>query len=133
MNAKAVQYVSYCGLSCKRCWGLTASLSKAAQSLREAVKRVGLKEFWHEIPFLGSYEQFKKSLDGLMRLHCTKTCRKGGGNPDCKIRECVRAKKSIGCWECLGFKKCGKLHKKFVRNLNRIRKVGPARFLREAK
>ena len=85
------------------------TVSETAKSLRRELRAAKLKKFWKEMPFLGDYETFKKSLDGLAMLRCPKACRGGGGNPSCKIRICARKKNYWSCAECDDFATCEKL------------------------
>ena len=104
------------------------TVSEAAKALRRELRAVKLKELWSEIPFMGEYAPFKKSLDGLASLRCTKTCRGGGGNPWCKIRKCARKEALIGCWECPDFETCGKLSERHLKNIRQIKKLGLEEF-----
>jgi hypothetical protein len=48
-------------------------------------------------------------LGAMVKFRCRRGCRAGGGNPQCKIRNCVRKREIAGCWECGEFKECKKL------------------------
>ena len=114
MTKKTVQIknrnlIGFCGIDCSLCFAYRQTVSEAAKSLRRELRAVKLKNFWHEIPFLGKYEPFKKSLDGLAMLRCPRGCRGGGGNPWCKIRKCCQKKKFWSCGECEIIETCEKL------------------------
>ena len=87
-----------------------------------------MKGAWKEIPFLGEYEPFEKSLDGLAALRCPEACRGGGGPPWCKIRKCCQKKGFDGCWECTEFETCNKLKDEdkdaFIKRIKRIKRIG---------
>jgi hypothetical protein len=100
MAGKKAELVGYCGARCLMCFAYKKNVSEAAKALRRELRAEKLKESWKEFPFLADYASFKKSLDGLAMLRCTKMCRGGGGNPWCKIRRCAQRKKLFGCWEC---------------------------------
>ena len=124
MKQEALNRVGYCGLVCDECFVYKQSISEAAKSLRRELRSAKLKDSWKDIPFLGDYEPFKRSLDGLAMLRCTKTCRGGGGNPWCKIRKCCQKKEFFGCWDCDDFENCLKLKEDYVKNLKTIKKSG---------
>lgn len=124
MSQPSTLMVAYCGLNCAECFVHKLTVSEAAKALRRELRAAKLKELWPGIPFLGEYVPFKKSLDGLASLRCTKTCRGGGGNPWCKIRKCARKKELIGCWECPDFETCGKLSERYLKNIRQLKKVG---------
>ena len=105
------------------------TVSEAAKNLRREMRAAKLKEAWSDIPFLGEYAPFKKSLDGLAALRCTKACRGGGGNPWCKIRKCCQKKVFDGCWECADFETCDKLTQRYVKNIRKIKKIGVDAFM----
>lgn len=101
--------IAYCGIDCSQCFSYKLTVAEAAKTLRGELRTARLKNFWHEIPFLGKYEPFKKSLDGLAMLRCPRGCRGGGGNPWCKIRKCCLRKKFWSCVECEIMESCEKL------------------------
>jgi hypothetical protein len=116
--------MAYCGLDCAACFSYTKTVSEAAKALRRELRTAKLKDFWTDVPFLGEYEGFKKSLDGLAKLRCNKGCREGGGNPWCKIRTCAVKKGYTGCWECADFEPCDKLVERYKKELRKIKKAG---------
>ena len=124
MSEPALSFIAYCGLDCAECFSYKKTVSETAKSLRRELRAAKLKDSWGRIPFLGEYEPFKKSLDGLAMLRCTKSCRGGGGNPWCKIRKCAQKKEYVGCWECSDFETCGKLVERDMKNIKKIKKVG---------
>lgn len=103
------QLIAYCGIDCSQCFSYKMTVSEAAKSLRREMRAAKLKNMWGEIPFLGEYESFKKSLDGLAGLRCKSGCRGGGGNPWCKIRKCATKKRYWSCIECKDINDCAKL------------------------
>lgn len=101
--------IAFCGIDCSQCFSYKMTVSEAAKALRRELRTAKLKNFWQEIPFLGNYEPFKKSLDGLAMLRCPKGCRGGGGNPWCKIRKCCQKKNFWSCAKCELIESCDKL------------------------
>ena len=124
MSEQDRNLIAYCGLNCAECFSYKRTVSEAAKSLRREMRAAKLKEAWKDIPFLGEYEPFKKALDGLAMLRCTKGCRDGGGNPWCKIRKCCQKKGFDGCWQCADFETCDKLVERYVKCLKQIKKLG---------
>jgi hypothetical protein len=121
--------LGYCGARCLTCFAYKQNVSEAAKALRRELRAEKLKESWKEFPFLADYASFKKSLDGLAMLRCTKMCRGGGGNPWCKIRRCAQKREFAGCWECDAADACKELLPAYRPNLDKIRRVGLAKFL----
>lgn len=101
--------IAYCGIDCSQCFSYKMTVSEAAKLLRRELRSAKLKNFWQDIPFLGKYEPFKKSLDGLAMLRCPKGCRGGGGNPWCKVKRCSQKKGFWSCGECAVMATCPKL------------------------
>ncbi len=101
--------IAFCGIDCSQCFSYKMTVSEAAKALRRELRAAKLKNFWQDIPFLGKYEPFKKSLDGLAALRCPKGCRGGGGNPWCKIRKCCQKRGLMSCAGCEPMKTCDKL------------------------
>jgi hypothetical protein len=121
-------------------FGYKMTVSEAAKNLRRELRIAKLKDYWSTIPFLGDYEPFKKSLDGLAILRCPKACRGGGGPPWCKIRKCGQKKDIEGCWQCDEFETCEKLNflkathgDAYLKNLRKIRQKGTDEFLKGKK
>ena len=123
MSEQDTSLVAYCGLDCTECFVYKKTVSEATKSLRREMRAAKLKEAWKDIPFLGEYESFKKTLDGLARLRCSKTCHDGGGNPWCKIRKCCQKKGFDGCWECADFETCNKLVERYIKAIRKIKKA----------
>ena len=116
--------VGYCGLDCAGCFSYTKTVSEAAKSLRRELRVARLKDAWNDVPFLGEYEPFKKTLDGLARFRCSKLCREGGGNPWYRIRKCCQKEGIEGCWQCADFETCNKLAARYLKNIRKIKEVG---------
>ena len=132
MARMTVKALGYCGARCWTCFAYKKNVSEAAKALRRELRTEKLKDSWTEFPFLADYVSFKKSLDGLAMLRCTKMCRGGGGNPWCKIRRCAQKREFAGCWECGEVDACKKLLPAYRPNLDKIRRDGPKAFLAKA-
>ena len=129
MSTASDNTVAYCGLKCDECFVYTKTISEAVKSLRREMRAARLKEAWKDIPFLGEYDPFKKTLDSLAGFRCNKVCRDGGGNPWCKIRKCCQQKEVDGCWECAGLEGCDKLAERYLANVRRIKRSGIEKFV----
>ena len=132
MARMTARVMGYCGARCPACFAYRKNVSEAAKALRRELRTERLKESWREFPFLADYASFKKSLDGLAMLRCTKMCRGGGGNPWCRIRRCAGKRELAGCWECSEAASCTKLLPAYRPNLESIRRIGLKAFLAEA-
>lgn len=106
---KDKKVIAYCGLDCSQCVIYKTDISGKAKALRRELRAAKAKNFWRDVPFLGEYAPFKKSLDGLAMFRCVKMCRGGGGNPWCKIRKCCQKKGYWSCAECSIMLTCAKL------------------------
>ncbi len=109
MSVREKDLIGYCGLDCEECFSYKMTLSEAAKNLKRELRAAKLRDSWKEIPFLGEYEPFKKTLDGLAMLRCPRGCRGGGGNPWCKIRKCAQKNSFWTCGECHLLENCPKL------------------------
>lgn len=132
MARMTVDALGYCGARCPMCFAYRKNVSETAKALRRELRAEKLKESWKEYPFLADYASFKKSLDGLAMLRCTKMCRGGGGNPWCKIRQCALKREFAGCWECGEVDACKKLLPAYRPNLDKIRRIGLKAFIAKA-
>jgi len=101
--------IAYCGIDCSKCFSHKRTVSDSARKLRRELRSANQKDLWKEVPFLGDYKEFKKTLDGLAMLRCSRMCRGGGGNPWCKIRSCAKGKGYWSCFECNDVLTCAKL------------------------
>jgi len=118
MKVKNENLVAYCGLYCPRCYRM--KVSEAAEMLRKELKLAKDKG----APYLDDCGAgFKKKLNTLIKLRCDEFCR-NRKELKCKIKKCCIDKKLDGCWQCLDFKKCGKLKKQFIENCKKIKKLG---------
>lgn len=115
--------VAYCGLYCPKCYKNV--VSDAATKLKWALQNTHICNK----PYAVS-PSFKRALDKLIGLHCSVTCKNGGGKPNCAIKKCCKEKNINGCWECDDYKKCEKLHERFVKNIGEIKKLGLKKYIK---
>ena len=130
--------IAYCGLYCGDCFSYQGKIADLARDLRKELRLAKFDRVVEGIPFKGfqNYQQCYEVLGAMVRLRCKKTCRDGGGNPFCKIRQCCEKNELAGCWECDEFEDCRKLDSlqaghgdAHVKNLKKIQKQGIGVFL----
>ena len=142
MTEESEDLVAYCGLYCGDCHGFTGCVADLARDLRKELRKTRYDLFAKEMasfPYGKIYKHYDECyevLGQMVKFRCKRGCRKGEGNPSCKIRGCVQKKELDGCWECSEFGTCTKLdslkpvhgdaHKK---NLKRLKKSGKNEFI----
>jgi len=141
--SKKTDLIGYCGLYCGDCAGQTQTVANLARDLRKELRhhRFGqMADMLAKVPIFKEFKDYDKCynlLGTMMKMRCKKACRGNGGPPKCKIRQCSRKKKLMGCWQCDDFQTCEKL--KFLemhhgvahlKNLRKLKKQGPAAFLK---
>jgi hypothetical protein len=141
--AKKTDLIGYCGMYCGDCVGQTQTVANLAKALRGELRRYKFQDTakdFAKIPMFKEFKDYEKCynlLGTMMKLRCNKTCRGGGGPPDCMIRSCCRRKKIKGCWQCEDFPNCktlsfleahhGTAH---LKDLRKIKRAGPAAFIK---
>ena len=135
--------IGYCGMYCGDCPGYTQTVANLAKDLRKELRqqRFGqMADALAKVPFFKAFKNYDKCYDLLgtmMKMRCNKRCRRMGGPPTCKARQCCQKKGILGCWQCDDFPTCEKL--KFLeeghgvahlKNLRKLKRQGPAAFLK---
>ena len=148
MAKSKTDLIAYCGLYCAECPAYTQSIANLAGDLHKELSRNKLEEIapaLAKIPEFSAfkhYQKFSVLLGTMMNMKCDKPCRTGGGSPDCQIRKCVKEKGLVGCWQCGDFQKCktlkllekyGDVDKTYLKNLRKIKRQGPAAFVKSKK
>ena len=141
--AKKQDLIGYCGMYCGDCVGYTQTVPNLARDLRQELRRYRfdkMADMLAKVPFFKEFKDYDKCynlLGTMMKMRCKKLCKGNGGPHDCKIRNCARKKKLVGCWECDDFSTCEKLKilephhgKACPKNLRKIKKQGPAAFIK---
>jgi len=111
----SLENIAYCGLYCGECPNHTGVIADLARDLRKELRNFRFDktaELLSKYPFFKEYEKYEDCytvLGAMVKMRCGKTCRNGGGNPTCKIKNSVKKKKFEGCWECNDFENCEKL------------------------
>jgi len=141
--SKKQNLIGYCGLYCGDCVGYTQTVADLARDLRKELRQHRFAQMapaLAKVPFFKAfkdYDQCYNLLGTMVKLRCKKTCKGGGGPPNCKVRNCCRKRKIDGCWQCDEFPTCEKL--KFLeanhgvahlKNLRKLKRLGPIGFLK---
>lgn len=92
-----LKFVTYCGLYCGLC-SHRGRVPQQANTLRETMAKEGWDKWATAMP--GFNEFWKFLTDRCDPDKCCPGCRRGGGRPDCPIRECARKKKVDICVFC---------------------------------
>ena len=142
MVKRKTALIAYCGVYCADCPAYTQSIANTAGNLHQELKRNKLGKTapaLAKIPAFKAfkhYQKFSDLLGTMMKMVCKKPCRMGGGSPDCQIRKCVKDKGLVGCWQCDNFPTCklledlGDFDKTYLKNLRKIKRQGPAAFVK---
>lgn len=103
--------VGYCGLYCNACGIRQGKIETAVKNLRDIVAVYGFDKIMPELanwePSFKHYNEFNQVMDGLVKMFgdCT-GCLQGGGDPNCKVRSCVKQKGYRTCAECSETETC---------------------------
>ena len=142
-NNEEQNLISYCGLYCADCHAFRGKISDLAIELRKELRRTEYDKFAKYISKFDTGKELKhfddcyKALGAMIRFRCQQGCRAGGGNENCKIKQCCVNANFEGCWECSEMEKCPKLEilkpshgNANIKNLKTIRKKGKSEFLK---
>jgi len=133
MTSEGKKLVAYCGLYCGTCDVYEGQFMDAAKRLQGLCQKHAVAAWAPQVaafvPAMAGYAQFEGVLGWFTTFDCA-GCREGGGDPNCKLRACVKERGLDGCWECVDLP-CD-LRREFfgpdkdpVGNCERIREVGP--------
>jgi len=99
-----------CGLCCEDCIPSNRVLFDAAERLRAELEKCQFDEYARYKSrgnrTFEQFETFRAVLDATLTLRCPAPCSRGGGRPNCPIRDCAHGKKLDGCWQCAAFETC---------------------------
>ncbi len=135
--SNSTSLVGYCGLYCGACGIHQGAFKERVEQLRSIIKRYGFDKFMPELaewePAFKHYKEFESVLDGLVKMFGScPGCLEGGGDPECKVRECAKQKGYTTCAECNEASTCEKLKPYFNQEtLERIREIGVASWAEE--
>lgn len=143
MTEAKIDEVAYCGLHCASCFSYEGKVADLARDLRKALRDCRFDKTAESLGELSFFKEFQgystcyQVLGAMVKLRCRKTCRNGGGNPICKIKQCAQRKHYEGCWECEDFTDCKKLSDVLqhnhgdahIKNLRALKRKGASEFL----
>jgi len=89
--------IGFCGIWCGSCVAGNGALMELTKQYEKTIKGYGLEE-WAPKDF--DFKEFLKGLTSIQAMPVCQGCLKGGGNPDCQIRNCASNKKLTECSEC---------------------------------
>jgi hypothetical protein len=89
--------IGFCGIWCGSCIVGNGALSELTKRYEEIIKGYGLEE-WGPKDF--DFKEFMKGLASIQSTPLCPGCLKGGGNPNCEIRNCASNKNINDCNEC---------------------------------
>lgn len=92
---------AYCGLYCGACDIYQKRIGQSGKELKKVLDAYEFSEIAEQIPGFEDYDTFYKVLNKIIFFfgQCP-ACRKGGGDPECKIRSCCQEKGYQTCAEC---------------------------------
>jgi len=131
--------MGYCGLYCGACGIYQGRIKQAVENLRKVIGCYGFDKIMPELAkweaSFRHYTEFENVMDGLVKLfgECP-GCIKGGGDPNCAVRECAKQKAYPTCAECTEMKTCEKLKRygpHASEGLQKIKTVGVDKWAQE--
>jgi hypothetical protein len=137
LQVKPVELAAYCGLYCGACDIYQKRIGQSGEELRKVLDAYRFDEITTQVPGLENYEAFHKVLNTLVIIfgQCS-GCPKGGGPPQCDIRNCCSEKGYKTCAECSSGP-CEKLkplldsYPQLEEDLQEIKKSGLEKWSRE--
>jgi hypothetical protein len=143
--AKKTDLIAYCGHYCGTCPAHTQEVAELTKNLRSRLRKDKFDKYASvlaKVPAFKAFKHYDKGCDllnALMKMRCKNgTCRDGGWSLSCKIKKCAEKKGLLGCWQCDDFPTCKTLKvleegddKTHLRNLRKIKRIGPAAFVRQ--
>ena len=120
--------IGVCGIWCGSCLGGNGAVQELTRKYEQIIKRSqSALEKWAPKEF--NFNEFVKGLACIQAMSLCPGCRKGGGNPACKIRICALKKNLISCSQCDGLAECRNFesleqgHPKIKEELRKIKNV----------
>jgi len=108
------RYTAYCGLCCLDCIPSDSEFFELIDGFEDKLDELQFGQYvllkYQSHGMLGDYPEFMKTLAKIKSLKCSKPCRLGGGNADCRVRKCATSNGYEGCWACDGRAECGLLN-----------------------
>jgi hypothetical protein len=91
--------VGFCGIWCGSCMGGNGAVQELTRKYEQVVKRSqpALEKY---APKEFNFKELMKELAYAQAMPQCPGCRKGGGNPNCKVRICALGRGVTCCSEC---------------------------------
>ena len=128
--------IAYCGICCEHC-GMRERIPRMAFELRRFVDAYGYSQWIRNVTSDFDFDNFFAGLKWFARSGCV-GCLRGGGMPNCEVRDCCSHKDLQNCYSCEEFASCDKTHyqKQTYRISDRyaqIVRIGYANWVQEQK
>ena len=118
--------IGFCGIWCGSCLGGNGAVQELTGKYEQIVKQSQhVLEKWAPKEF--DYNATMKGLACIQAMQLCPGCRKGGGDPACKVRICASKRNIANCSECNELMKCRnfeeleKGHPEIKRELTKIK------------
>lgn len=108
--------IGFCGIWCGSCAGGNGAIVELARRFEELAGRQRLEKW---VPKNFDFQEFMKGLASIKAMSLCPGCRKGGGNPACKVRICALQKGVNECSSCEALLEC--------RNFEQLENENPKR------
>ncbi len=95
--------IGHCGIWCGSCLIGNGTLKVLTERYEKIIEKYGMEEWAFKNC---SFEEFKKGLLSIQSETSCSGCLKGGGRPNCEIRNCASSRDMIFCTDCNDYKKC---------------------------
>ena len=105
------ELTTYCGLYCPACGIHQGKVAEAVDGLQKLIHSYGFDKQMGGLstvePAFANYDKFNGVMEAIKRFfgRCD-NCRRGGGPPDCKIRNCASDRGYSLCTDCSDMDKC---------------------------
>jgi hypothetical protein len=95
--------IGYCGLWCGGCAAGNGAIVEHAREFNELVRIFELEKW---VPKDFDFKEFTKGLESIQAMSVCPGCQKGGGLPDCQIKDCASERKKANCGQCGQLMQC---------------------------
>lgn len=116
--------IGFCGIWCGSCAAGNGAVLELTRRYEQVVKNYNLEK-WAPKGF--NFKEFANGLTCIQTMSLCPGCKKNGGPPACRIRNCASEKGLIDCSQCNLLLECGsfeeleKSHPKIKQDLAKIR------------
>ena len=97
--------IGFCGIWCGSCLGGNGAVLELTRKYEQTIKRSQhALERWAPKEF--DFNEFMKSLVCIEAMPLCLGCKKGGGDPTCKVRICASKRNIDNCSQCDNLMEC---------------------------